>query len=187
MGQSSDCGPFGQEKPTSVYTKFQQQQPILLQQIMQWAVSDSVLLPLFLLLLWAPPPLFRTFWILCNVLLLIFFYLKPFWSEKWLFYFFFNFFLNFSNVFYVQVHYTINALLLFCNVLLLSLTWKFILISLSLSIYRIPRRSISRINFGLSTCFNKTQIQLCYFRIHILISCIHVFEKKSKFMIIKRK
>lgn len=51
LGQSSDCGPFGQEKPTSVYTKFQQQQPILLQQIMQWAVSDSVLLPLFLLLL----------------------------------------------------------------------------------------------------------------------------------------
>lgn len=119
LGQSSDCGPFGQEKPTSVYTKFQQQQPILLQQIMQWAVSDSVLLPLFLLLLWAPPLFFRTFWILCNVdvfLLIFFYYLKPFWSEKWLFYFFFNFFFNFSNVFYVtssksitQVHYTIYA------------------------------------------------------------------------------
>ncbi|XP_062606129.1 transmembrane channel-like protein 3 [Saccostrea cucullata] len=51
LGQSSSCGPFGQEKPTSVYTKFQLQQSPLFQRIMQWAVSDSVVLPLFLLLL----------------------------------------------------------------------------------------------------------------------------------------
>nr|XP_022308669.1 transmembrane channel-like protein 7 [Crassostrea virginica] len=51
LGHSTDCGPFGQQKPTSVYTEVQEQQPVLLREVMKWAVSDSVLLPLFLLLL----------------------------------------------------------------------------------------------------------------------------------------
>lgn len=139
LGQSSDCGPFGQEKPTSVYTKFQLQQPILLQQIMQWAVSDSVLLPLFLLLLWVPPTPpppprssfldFMQCW--CFV---IDFYLKPFWWEKWSIIFISSFF-YFSNVFYLctSYHLCLYIIMLFCNVLSLSLTWNFILISFALS------------------------------------------------------